>query len=91
MINGVGSSGRSRIELPRTPVEGSSSVTKAGNASAGKAGGVASSASEIVSAGPPIDSDKVAAIRAAIAENRYPVDADKIAQAMIDLDLPRGA
>ena len=87
MINGVGPTGRSRIDLLRTPVEGNAPVASTGNASAGKSGAVASSVSEIVAGGPPIDSDKVAAIRAAIAEGRYPVDPEKIAERMIALDL----
>lgn len=88
MINGVGPTGRSRIELLRSPVDGNAPVASAGNAASGKAGAVASSVSEIVSGGPPVDSDKVAAIRAAIAEGRYPVDPEKIAERMIALDLP---
>ena len=42
-------------------------------------------------AGTEVTRRNIRIVRAAIAENRYPVDADKIAQAMIDLDLPRGA
>ena len=88
MINGVGPTGRSRIELLRTPVEGNAPVAPAGNAGSEKSGAVASSVSEIVAGGPPVDSEKVAAIRAAIAEGRYPVDPEKIAERMIALDLP---
>jgi negative regulator of flagellin synthesis FlgM len=36
----------------------------------------------------PIKGEKVAAIRAAIAEGRYPIDAKAIAEKMIELDLP---
>jgi negative regulator of flagellin synthesis FlgM len=39
--------------------------------------------------GPPVDSDKVAAIRSAIAEGRYPVNPARIAEAMLSLDLPQ--
>ena len=88
MINGVGPTGRSRIELLRAPVEGNAPLAPAGNAGSAKSGAVASSVSEIVAGGPPVDSDKVAAIRAAIAEGRYPVDPEKIAERMIALDLP---
>jgi negative regulator of flagellin synthesis FlgM len=38
--------------------------------------------------GAPVDAGKVAAIRAAIAEGRYPVDPDKIAESMLNVDLP---
>ena len=41
----------------------------------------------VVAAGPPVDVSKIAAIRSAIAEGRYPVDANKIAERMIALDL----
>jgi negative regulator of flagellin synthesis FlgM len=42
----------------------------------------------LVSQGAPIDMDKVARIKAAIAEGRYPVNPQVIAQKMIELDLP---
>ena len=38
--------------------------------------------------GAPVDSARVAEIKAAIASGNYPVDAEKIAEKMIDLDLP---
>jgi negative regulator of flagellin synthesis FlgM len=44
----------------------------------------------MAAAGAPVDADKVAAIRAAIAEGRYPVDPEKIARSMIELDLLKG-
>jgi negative regulator of flagellin synthesis FlgM len=44
----------------------------------------------LAEAGPPIDKDKIAAIRTAIAQGRYPLDAKAIAQKMIALDLPQG-
>ncbi len=88
MIDGVGKSGSGRIELKRSAVEGgapvaqaSSLAERAGGASAGNA------VADLVAAGPPVDSAKVAAIRAAIAEGRYPVDPFKIAERMIALDL----
>jgi negative regulator of flagellin synthesis FlgM len=43
---------------------------------------------ELVAGGPPVDSARVAAIRAAIAEGRYPVDPEKIAERMLALDFP---
>jgi negative regulator of flagellin synthesis FlgM len=39
--------------------------------------------------GPPVDTDKIQAIRTAIAQGRYPLDAKAIADKMISLDLPR--
>lgn len=38
--------------------------------------------------GPPIDMTRVAEIKAAIAEGSYTVDADRLAAAMMALDLP---
>jgi negative regulator of flagellin synthesis FlgM len=42
----------------------------------------------MASEGAPVDMDKIAAIKAAIASGNYPVDADAIAERMIALDLP---
>jgi negative regulator of flagellin synthesis FlgM len=42
----------------------------------------------MASAGAPVDAAKVAAVRAAIAEGRYPVDPAKIADSMLALDMP---
>ncbi|MGZ8281511.1 MAG: flagellar biosynthesis anti-sigma factor FlgM [Allosphingosinicella sp.] len=53
-----------------------------------KAGSAGAAVTEIVSAGAPVDSEKVAAIRAAIQAGRYPVDPAKIAEKMIEFDLP---
>jgi negative regulator of flagellin synthesis FlgM len=50
--------------------------------------GGSSLARDLAGMGAPIDSDKVAAIRTAIAEGRYPVNPDRIAEAMLSLDLP---
>jgi negative regulator of flagellin synthesis FlgM len=38
--------------------------------------------------GAPLDMDKIGRIKAAIASGNYPVDPEKIADSMIDLDLP---
>jgi negative regulator of flagellin synthesis FlgM len=88
MIDGIGKAGAGRLELVRGSAERTASVEKAGNASARReVSGPWSLAAEMA-AGAPIDAEKVAAIRAAIADGRYPVDPEKIAQSMIDLDLP---
>ncbi len=50
--------------------------------------GASSAVAELASAGAPVDAGKIAAIRAAIAEGRYPVDPEKIAARMIEIDLP---
>jgi negative regulator of flagellin synthesis FlgM len=38
--------------------------------------------------GAPVDIDRVAAIKSAIASGNYPVNADRIAERMLALDLP---
>jgi negative regulator of flagellin synthesis FlgM len=93
MIDGIGKAGSGRLELVRSSLDRAGAVAKAGDASVQRnAAGPSSASSEMAAAGAPVDSGKVAAIRAAIAEGRYPVDPDKIAKSMIELDLmPKGA
>lgn len=50
---------------------------------------VANPVAQIAQAGAPIDLDKISRIKQAIASGNYPVDADAIAEKMVDLDLPR--
>lgn len=89
MIDGIGKSGPGRLQLVRGSVERSAPIAQTGDAlTQRQVAGPSNTVAEIASAGPPVDAGKVAAIRAAIAEGRYPVDPDKIAQSMIDLDLP---
>ncbi len=89
MIDGIGKAGPGRLELVRGSSERALSVGKVGDAlTQSPVSGPASPASQMASAGAPVDAGKVAAIRAAIAEGRYPVDPEKIAQSMIELDLP---
>lgn len=91
MIDGIGKGGAGRIEPQRTGA-GQSAVASApaGGAAAGTrrtaAGGVVA---ELVSSGAPVDGDKVSAIRQAIAEGRYRVDPEGIAEQMIRVDLGR--
>lgn len=90
MINGIGKGGSGRIEANRSaPGQGVSAEVHARGDSR-KLGHVTvgSLVSDIASSGAPIDGVKVAAIRQAIAEGRYPVDAERIAEAMLALDLP---
>lgn len=87
MIDGIGKSGAGRIEPARAQPDAGASAAKADPAR-GAPAAVGGAVAELASAGPPVEADKVAAIRAAIAEGRYPVDPDKIAERMIALDLP---
>ena len=92
MIDGIGKSGATRIDLNRSTVGASSQAARVGDSPArGGAVGAGTAVADLVSAGPPVDSAKVAAIRAAILEGRYPVDPVKIAERMIDIDLPSRA
>ena len=51
---------------------------------------VKSLATAIAQQGPPVDVDKIAAIRAAIADGNYAINPDKIADQMVEQDLVRG-
>lgn len=89
MIDGVGQGGPGRIGVGRS--EKSATVIPLNAHAPARQGGAESAVFEIAQSGPPVDSAKVAAIRAAIAEGRYPVDADRIADRMLALDLPSRA
>lgn len=87
MIDSVGKSGSGRIDGAR--MADTSRVAAPGKLAArAEKEAVESAVFALVSSGPPVDVEKVAALRAAIADGRYKVDADRIAEAMIALDLP---
>ena len=90
MIDGIGKSGApGRIDVARSALERSAAAGKVGDAlSQDAVAAPATPAAEMAASGAPVDSEKVAAIRAAIAEGRYPVDPGKIAEKMLALDLP---
>lgn len=89
MITGIGPAGSGRVDIargdgvkrgePAAPVEATKSDAPAAPASP---------VAQLVAQGAPVDLDKVAAIRAAIAEGRYQIDPGAIADKMIALDLP---
>jgi negative regulator of flagellin synthesis FlgM len=54
-----------------------------------KSGTTPSPAADLAAAGPPVDAGKIAAIRSAIADGSYRVNAEAIAGRMVDLDLPQ--
>ncbi len=87
MIDGIGQSGPKRVGIDRAdkgaPV---AAITPQG---APRQGQVESAVLEIAGQGAPVDGAKVEAIRTAIAEGRYRVDADRIAERMLASDLPR--
>ncbi len=65
--------------LPPVPVEDKRDRKVEGNVTP---------AARFAKLGPPIDVNRVNEIRAAIAGGRYTVDADRLAAAMLALDLP---
>lgn len=91
MIGAIGPSGLTRpVDLTRADVPAGATVRRA---DAGKAESAAPSnpVAALVADGAPIDTDKVARLRAAIESGDYPVDSKAIASAMLALDLPERA
>jgi negative regulator of flagellin synthesis FlgM len=88
MIDGVGKSGSSRIDVARGAGEGGRVAAVDGKGQRDRSTAVESAVFELVSAGAPVDAAKVASVRAAIAEGRYVIDPRGIAEKMVALDLP---
>ena len=88
MIDSVGKGGSGRIDGARSADAGPRVSAPGALPRRAEKGAVESAVFELVSSGPPIDAAKVASLRAAIAEGRYAVDADHIAERMIALDMP---
>lgn len=88
MIDGVGKSGTGRIDIARQD-KGALVGTPHSHGPRAADGAVKSAVLELVAGGAPVDTSKVEAIRTAIAEGRYPIDADRIAKRMLDIDFPR--
>ncbi|WP_294389963.1 flagellar biosynthesis anti-sigma factor FlgM [uncultured Sphingomonas sp.] len=92
MITAVGPTGISRvIELRGDAVSRSEPVAKVATADTHAATTPKSPAAELAAQGAPVDTGKVAAIRAAIADGTYAIDPQAIAERMIALDLPERA
>ena len=92
MIDGVGNSGAGRVDIARQDkgaAPGSAGATQQRAGSRSAEGAVKSEVLELVSRRAPVDTARVEAVRAAIREGRYPVDANRIAMRMLDTDLPR--
>lgn len=88
MIDGVGKGGTGRIDLSRQE-KGAAVNPLRSDGSRAPDGAVKSAVLELVSGGAPVDTAKVEAVRAAIQSGRYPIDPERIARKMLDLDLPR--
>lgn len=87
MIDGVGKSGSNRIDVARGAEQGGRVAAIGDKPLRAPSASVESAVFEQVSAGAPVDTAKVAAVRAAIADGRYAIDPRAIAEKMIALDL----
>ncbi|WP_340313840.1 flagellar biosynthesis anti-sigma factor FlgM [Rhizorhabdus argentea] len=88
MINGVGPTSPIRIGQVKDDKIAAPAATESAPAATGAAA-TPSLVAALTEAGPPIDADKIRAIREAIAAGKYPIDAKAIAAKMIALDLPQ--
>ncbi len=91
MINSIGPTGTGAVDAIRSqgvqkgaPVEKAALKTEVSQAAPNPA-------AELAASGPPVDTDKVAKIRAAILNGSYSLDIQAIANRMVEIDiLPRG-
>jgi len=89
MISAIGSTGLARtVQLQGDAVARSEPVTRAAPSGSEAAKAQSTPAAEMAAQGAPVDMDKVAAIRAKIADGSYKVDPKAIADKMIAFDLP---
>lgn len=90
MIKPVGQAVSSAVEALKLRESGKvrSSAAVSTNSAGEAAESGASPVARMAAEGAPVDFDRVAAIKTAIASGNYPVDASRIAEKMIALDLP---
>jgi len=89
MIKSVGQSLSAAVEASRIRDGGKVRASSVGTAGApASSAASASPAARMAAQGAPVDMDRVAAIKAAIASGNYPVDPAAIADRMLGLDLP---
>lgn len=89
MVDQVGKSGVGSVSLSRVKVGGEASSAKIGSATSAPAPStVTSMVFDMIHSGPPVDFAKVARLKEAISQGNYPINATKIAERMIALDLP---
>jgi len=89
MINGVGSANPTRIGQNKDEKVGATAPAVPVEVSTSKASMAPSLVAALAESGPPVNDEKIKAIRQAIASGRYPIDAKAIAARMIALDLPK--
>ncbi len=91
MIKSVGQPLSAAVEaakLRETAQSRTPSKVVAEPAVATTAASISTTAGRTAAQGAPVDVARVARIKQAIASGNYPVDPDKIAEKMLDLDLP---
>jgi negative regulator of flagellin synthesis FlgM len=86
MISPITNTGTAAVDAQR--VSHSGAAQRVARESQNRIATASTPAARLASLGPPIDINRVTEIRAAIAEGRYTVDADRLAAAMLALDLP---
>ncbi len=89
MIKSVGQNMSAAIEASRLRDSGKTrGATDKASVGVSSFSASASPAARMAAEGAPVDMDRVAAIKAAIASGNYPVDPAAIADKMLALDLP---
>ena len=89
MIKSVGQNMSAAIEVSRLRDSGKTRASSdKGSVGVSSFSASASPAARMAAEGAPVDMDRVAAIKAAIASGNYPVDPAAIADKMLALDLP---
>lgn len=91
MIKSVGQAMSAAVEAAklRETAQKRTSAPASPAASTTAAESVASPIARLAAEGAPVDLDKISRVKAAIASGNYPVDPEKIADSMVELDLPR--
>ena len=89
MINGVGPTSPARIGQVKDDKVAGAAPAVAAPAAGTTTTTTPSLVAALAEAGPPINDEKIKAMRQAIAAGQYPIDAKAIAAKMIALDLPR--
>lgn len=92
MIKSVGDKQLGQVSALRVGLERSAPAAKAaGEGGNAQAGASVTASAELASKGAPVDTDRVAALRAAIAGGHYSLDSTRIAGAMIAFGEGAGA
>jgi len=89
MIKSLGQAMSSPVDLAKLRESGKAkAAAPTGDSSVEKTEVATTPAARMAAQGAPVDMDRVAAIKAAIASGNYPVDPARIAEKMIALDMP---